>query len=52
MKISKESTASGKKQTVTEEELALINKYTIKALNENDVYVFSLTLCDNEIDKL
>ena len=51
MKISKESTASGKKQTVTEEELALINKYTIKELSEKDVYVFSLTLCDNEIDR-
>lgn len=33
------------------EELSLINKYSRAELKEQDVYVFSLTLCDNEIDR-
>ena len=32
-------------------ELELINKYTRTPLNENDVYVFSVVLCDNDIDR-
>lgn len=33
------------------EELELINTFSRKELNENDVYIFSLTLCDNEVDR-
>ncbi len=36
---------------IGKDELALINKYTRKTLSENDVYVFSVNLCDNEIDR-
>ena len=32
-------------------ELELINKYARSKLEENDVYVFSVVLCDNEIDR-
>ena len=32
-------------------ELELINKYARSRLEENDVYVFSVVLCDNEIDR-
>lgn len=35
----------------TNEEMKLINEYTAKELCGNDVYVFSLTLCDNDIDR-
>lgn len=33
------------------EELSLINGYSRKELTEDDVYIFTLTLCDNEIDR-
>ena len=36
---------------VSKEELALINGYTRKELSEKDVYVFSINLCDNEVDR-
>lgn len=36
---------------VSEEELALINTYTRRPLTADDVYVFSLTLCDNDVDR-
>ena len=35
----------------TEQELEQINRYTRKTLTEDDVYRFTLTLCDNEIDR-
>ena len=34
-----------------EKEIDEINKFTVKPLSEEDVYVFSITLCDNEIDR-
>ncbi len=36
---------------VTQEELALINTYTRKELSEEEVYTFSVVLCDNDIDR-
>ena len=33
------------------EELALINTFSRKELTEDDVYIFTLTLCDNEVDR-
>lgn len=47
MKTEKENTAS----PVNEGELALINGYSRKKLSGNDVYVFSVNLCDNEVDR-
>ena len=35
----------------TDEELALINKYTRREFKADEVYVFSLTLCDNDVDR-
>ena len=32
-------------------ELELINAYTRRQLGENEIYVFSVVLCDNEIDR-
>ena len=32
-----------------EAELDLINRYTRKKLSEKDVYVFSVSLCDNDV---
>ncbi len=37
--------------TVTEEELRLINKYTRRELSSDEVYTFSVVLCDNDIDR-
>ena len=34
-----------------EKELELINNYTRSPLTADDVYIFSVTLCDNEIDR-
>lgn len=34
-----------------EQELELINKYTRTPLDESQVYIFSVTLCDNEVDR-
>ena len=33
------------------EELSLINRYTRRALSADEVYVFSVTLCDNDVDR-
>ena len=35
----------------TEQELEQINQYTRKAVTQDDVYIFTLTLCDNEVDR-
>lgn len=35
----------------TNEDLALINKYSLKPLTSEEVFVFSVILCDNEIDR-
>ncbi|MBQ7595067.1 MAG: hypothetical protein IJU45_00205 [Clostridia bacterium] len=36
---------------VTDDELELINKFSLKEMKSEDVYAFSVTLCDNEIDR-
>ena len=36
---------------VTQEQLAQINRYSRRELTAQEVYVFSLILCDNEIDR-
>lgn len=36
---------------VTEEELSAINVFSRKKLTQEEVYVFPVTLCDNEIDR-
>lgn len=38
-------------QEVTDEELAKINKFSLKDLSKEDVYTFKLRVCDNEIDR-
>lgn len=50
MKVLKES-QGGQQAAVTEGDLALINLLSRKELKEEDVYVFSLRLCDNEVDR-
>ena len=34
-----------------EEELALINRHTLRDLTRDEVFCFSLTLCDNLVDR-
>ncbi len=45
-------TLTNKSEILTEtEELKLINTYSRKTLKADEVYIFSVTLCDNEIDR-
>ncbi|MBP3441953.1 MAG: hypothetical protein J6L62_04030 [Clostridia bacterium] len=37
--------------TVTDEDMLLINKLTVKELSKDEVYTFKVILCDNEIDR-
>lgn len=39
------------KNAVTSEDLALINRYTVKALSPEEVFTFCTVLCDNEVDR-
>ena len=36
---------------ITNEELSLINQYAIKDLTADDVFIFKVAVCDNEIDR-
>ncbi len=36
---------------ISEDELGLINRYTKRAFSAEEIYVFSVVLCDNEIDR-
>lgn len=36
---------------VSEQDLALINRYTRRELSADELYVFSVVLCDNDIDR-
>lgn len=36
---------------ITEDELKLINRYAIKELTADEVFVFKIAICDNEIDR-
>lgn len=38
-------------QEISEEEINLINKYTRRKFTSDEVYVFSVVLCDNDIDR-
>lgn len=40
------------KSVATEDDLALINKNTINPLSAEDVFVFKVKLCDNELDRV
>ena len=37
--------------STTDDEMTLINQYTRRELTKDEVYVFSLVLCDNDIDR-
>lgn len=37
--------------TVSDEDLSMINNFTVTPLNKNDVFCFNVILCDNEIDR-
>lgn len=43
--------AQVEKQAVTPEELAEINRYTMRELTEEEVFTFSLAACDNQVDR-
>ena len=38
-------------ENVSDEDIKLINKFTKRELKKDEVYVFSMILCDNEIDR-
>ena len=35
----------------SEEELSLINKFTRRTFSADEVYAFSVVLCDNDVDR-
>lgn len=43
--------AAIERSAVTERDLALINKYALKELKAEDVFTFSVVLCDNRLDR-
>lgn len=45
------NTKTVKSLDVSEDELSLINAYTRRKMNREEVYCFSVILCDNEIDR-
>lgn len=49
MKIIKDGTAAG--GVCTDEELELVNAFARAELKAEDVYIFSVLLCDNEVDR-
>lgn len=42
---------SAENSGITDDELKMINVYTRRELNADEVYVFSVVLCDNDIDR-
>lgn len=40
-----------KQLEISEKELNLINRHSIKTLSADDVYTFKLAMCDNEVDR-
>lgn len=50
MEVRKESNGL-KNSMVTREELTIINRFTKRALKEDEVYTFAVRLCDNEMDR-
>lgn len=49
--ILKGGTVSKSLNKITENELKLINSYTRRNYSENELYVFNVVLCDNDIDR-
>ena len=43
--------ASVKELQMTDDELVKINKYTLTPLTADDVYVFKVAICDNDLDR-
>ena len=41
----------GENQTVGDDELEQINRFTRRNLAKNEVYAFSVVLCDNDVDR-
>ena len=51
MNITKTALALQQAEGVSPEELELINTWSKKPLTAQEVYVFSVRLCDNEVDR-
>lgn len=49
--ITKSIEAYDRKTEIQNSEMDLINKFTQRTLKKEEVYVFSVTLCDNDIDR-
>ena len=49
--IAKAAAIGSDNTAVSEDELRLINGYTRRALTADEVYVFSVVLCDNDVDR-
>lgn len=43
--------ATIKSEEITSDELKAINKYTLEPLSADDVFIFKLVMCDNDVDR-
>jgi hypothetical protein len=49
--INKNYTTENQIGVPTDEDIALINTYSLKQLNKDEIFCFSVILCDNDIDR-
>ena len=49
--VTKDAVIGGSTSRPADEELGLINAYTRRELSADEVYVFSVVLCDNDVDR-
>ena len=49
--VTKEAEIGGFSSRPTDEELKLINAYTRRELSADEVYAFTVVLCDNDVDR-
>ena len=49
--INKNYTTENQVGVPTDEDMTLINTYSLKQLNKDEVFCFTVTLCDNDIDR-
>ena len=49
--INKSTEIEQEGSNIDDYDMDLINKYTRRKLDKNDVYVFSVVLCDNDVDR-
>ena len=50
-KMLEKSSVQAEENTANQEDIALINRYTKREFTKDELYIFSVVLCDNEVDR-